>query len=199
MKKSDHVQSRGLFFKNYDLYETEGVNGPAKQGPGTGFYQNMDKYKSVSDFRKKKKKRMKNRKLALLSVILKNATDNNSIDFPNDDLVTGISPGSAGENMDGTPYAGFGGMSDYYDNRNPETSEIPVGEDLMSPDSDELVMKKSPKADINQMALQPGESPIMGLPDGQKPIEDQDNNRFRTNKYFGIQDSGRNIYDNVWF
>ncbi len=26
-------------FKNYDLYETEGVNGPAKHGPGGGFYQ----------------------------------------------------------------------------------------------------------------------------------------------------------------
>jgi len=198
MKKSDHVQSRGLFFKNYDLYETEGVNGPPKQGPGSGFYQNMDKYKSVSDFRKKKKKLMKKRKLALLSVILKNAIDNNSIDFPIDDSITGIPPGSAGENVDGTPYAGFGGRSDFYDKRNPETSEIPVGEDLMSPDSDELVMKKAPAA-INQMALQPGESPIMGLPDGQKPIEDQDNNRNRTNKYFGTSNEGRNIYDSVWF
>ncbi len=43
-------------YRNYDLYETEGVEGPAKHGPGTGLYQHMDEYDSVSDFREKKKK-----------------------------------------------------------------------------------------------------------------------------------------------
>ncbi len=47
------TMARGVLFKNYDLYEVE----PTDLGPGTGFYQNMDKYKSVDDFRKAKKKR----------------------------------------------------------------------------------------------------------------------------------------------
>lgn len=44
-------------YRNYDLYETEGVDGMAKHGPGTGLYQNMNKYKSVKDFIDKKRKR----------------------------------------------------------------------------------------------------------------------------------------------
>jgi hypothetical protein len=48
-----------VFYKNYDAYNTEGANGPAKQGPGTGFYSNIEKYKSVSDFRKKRRNKRK--------------------------------------------------------------------------------------------------------------------------------------------
>lgn len=83
-KNPQHVYPRDpVFYKNYDLYETEGVDGPAKQGPGTGFYQNMHKYKSVSDFIKKKRKRnSRKRKLALLSI----ACDINHIDFPTDNI-----------------------------------------------------------------------------------------------------------------
>lgn len=64
---------RGVFFQNYDLYETEGVNGPPKEGPGAGLYQNMQKYKSVADFLKEKRKRkqkMLKRRKALLQAIL---------------------------------------------------------------------------------------------------------------------------------
>jgi hypothetical protein len=89
-------------FHNYDLYETDGVDGKAKHSPGTGLYQNMDKYDSVSDFRKSKKhlrdkykaddswihddgsikKRKNARRLALLSLINKFA-----IDFVTDDEI----------------------------------------------------------------------------------------------------------------
>jgi hypothetical protein len=89
------------FYKNYDLYETEGVSGPAKHGPGSGFYQNIKNYKSVSDFLKKKrennkgkyksdeqkkrsrKKKMANRRIQILASITKVA-----IDFPSDALFT---------------------------------------------------------------------------------------------------------------
>lgn len=83
-KNPQHVYPRPpVFYKNYDLYETEGVDGPAKQGPGTGFYQNMNKYKSVSDFiRKKRKQKGRKRKLALLAI----ACDCNNIDFPTDQI-----------------------------------------------------------------------------------------------------------------
>ncbi len=60
-----------VFFKNYDLYETEGVGGKDKApSPGAGFYQNMNKYKSVADFLKKKRKGQKRRKMALLYAIM---------------------------------------------------------------------------------------------------------------------------------
>lgn len=83
-KDPNHSYPRGVLFKNYDLYETEGVDGPPKNGPGTGLWQNMNKYKSVSDFlRKKRKKRMKRRKMALLNMFLKNAIDFNSDESSN--------------------------------------------------------------------------------------------------------------------
>jgi len=84
-------------YKNYDLYETEGVSGPPKHGPGGGLYQNMEKYKSVSDFFEQKrernkrkyksddkktrsrKKKMAKRRIQFLAAITKTA-----IDFPSD-------------------------------------------------------------------------------------------------------------------
>lgn len=55
-KKSDddHPVPRGVLYQNYDLYASE-----KEQGPGAGLYQNMDKYDSVSDFIKRKRKRRK--------------------------------------------------------------------------------------------------------------------------------------------
>ncbi len=86
----NHMYSRKLFFKNYDLYDVDGVDGPSKQGPGAGLYQNMNKYKSVSDFlRKKRKKKREKRKNAILN-LLKKAEDENNIDFNSDELSTVI-------------------------------------------------------------------------------------------------------------
>jgi hypothetical protein len=68
-----------VFFRNYDH-----INDPT--GPGTGLYKNMDKYKSVSDFRKRKK-RIKQRKKAYLQIL---AGDNNNLFDPYEDQ--GITP-----------------------------------------------------------------------------------------------------------
>jgi len=113
------------FYNNYDLYETEGVDGAPKHGPGASLYQNMDKYDSVDDFKKKKKKikdkykaddswiqpdgsitktKKANkiaRRMALMSILTKMA-----IDFPIDEQIS--------ESIDGEGVAGntslIGGM-----------------------------------------------------------------------------------------
>lgn len=54
--KTDYIKPRKLLFKNYDLYDVEGVDGPAKEGPGKGLYSG--KYKSVKEFRNRKSNRI---------------------------------------------------------------------------------------------------------------------------------------------
>ena len=85
---SDHPTSRGTFFRNYDLYETPGKD----EGPGTGLYSNMDKYKSVADFLKKKRKKNKARRKKLAMVCLAAELDVQFLDFVSDDLGTPILP-----------------------------------------------------------------------------------------------------------
>jgi hypothetical protein len=63
------------FFNNYDLADE-------KTGPGTGFYANLDKYKSVSDFRKKKMKRRKK----MLENIRNHKLDKIAFDNPYQDI-----------------------------------------------------------------------------------------------------------------
>jgi hypothetical protein len=45
-------------YRNYDVYETEGVDGKAKHGPGAG-YHSMQDYKSVGDFLKDRRNKLK--------------------------------------------------------------------------------------------------------------------------------------------
>ena len=60
-----------VFFRNYDLYNTEGVDGsPKNPTPGTGLFHDLGKVKSVKDFLNKKKKEQKRRKMALLMAIV---------------------------------------------------------------------------------------------------------------------------------
>ena len=51
------------FYRNYDLYNTEGVNGPAKYGPGAG-WNHMDEFKSIKDFLDHQRKKLKNKYVA---------------------------------------------------------------------------------------------------------------------------------------
>lgn len=105
-KSPQHEYPRGVLYKNYDLYETEGVDGPAKQGPGAGFYQNMHKYKSVTDFlakKRKRKKKMRRRKIALKAL---------AIDFNLDQSVNTIP-------YETEPVSPIG----IFDNINPEISD----------------------------------------------------------------------------
>ncbi len=65
-KNPNHQYSRGLFFKNYDLYGNE-----SETSPGQGLFQNMDKYKSVKEFRKAKEKKAQACRLYILNKIAK--------------------------------------------------------------------------------------------------------------------------------
>lgn len=124
------------FFHNYDLYET-----PGEHTPGGGFYQNMDKYKSVKDFIDKKRERVKNKyksddswklddgsvtkknpnisaRAALLNRIVKLA-----IDFPIDDQIgSGSILGDSGSYSDSVP---IGGQLDEYLPLNDEEGKSP--------------------------------------------------------------------------
>lgn len=54
-----------VLYKNYDLYDT------GDPSPGTGFYQHMDEYDSVADFRKKKRKeKSRKRRKAMFEAIM---------------------------------------------------------------------------------------------------------------------------------
>jgi hypothetical protein len=75
-----------LLFRNYDLYDAPGV-----EGPGTGLYSG--KYKSVTEFRnrKKKQKKKQEKRAILFKLLLKLAgKDKNNITDPTNDTTTPI-------------------------------------------------------------------------------------------------------------
>lgn len=81
----DDTKAHGVFFQNYDLYETDGP------GPGAGLYSKMDKYKSISDFRKKKRaESMRKRRKSMFEAILVTAKDNNNLTDPTEETITPI-------------------------------------------------------------------------------------------------------------
>lgn len=89
-KFADHIQPRpNVLYKNYDYgQQTKSEKENTKVGPGTGFFANMNNFKSVKDFinldRKMKRKKRKN-KLAFL-ILAKNENNLDLSDIPNDDL-----------------------------------------------------------------------------------------------------------------
>lgn len=88
LDKKSHAKIKNdqVFFKNYDLYDTGGSS------PGTGLYQNMQKYKSITDFRKKKrKKNIKKRQAQLIKMFEVLAKkDINNLTDPYEGIVTPI-------------------------------------------------------------------------------------------------------------
>src|ERR1035441_10177158 len=51
------------FYRNYDLYNTEGINGPAKYGPGAGWHH-MHEYKSIREYLQHQRQRLKGKYVA---------------------------------------------------------------------------------------------------------------------------------------
>lgn len=51
------------FYYNYDLYDAEGVSGPAQHGPGSG-WNHMDEHKSIKEFLDFRRKRLEGKYVA---------------------------------------------------------------------------------------------------------------------------------------
>jgi hypothetical protein len=51
------------FYRNYDLYDVEGVDGPAKHGPGSG-WNHMNEFKSIKEFLDYRRERLKGKYVA---------------------------------------------------------------------------------------------------------------------------------------
>jgi hypothetical protein len=51
------------FYRNYDLYNTEGVDGHAKHGPGAGWHH-MNEYKSIKEYLEHQRQRLKGKYVA---------------------------------------------------------------------------------------------------------------------------------------
>lgn len=199
-------------FRNYDLYET-----PGKHTPGAGLYQNMDKYKSVSDFLKKKhernadkykaddswieddgsltkekRKKKAARRRALLSALLKQA-----IDFPVDDQIgSGSIIGDSGTFSDSVP---IGGMLDEYlpldDFENKKPTELDFGRDYVEDE------ESSKDFDLERLIEKYLPEPsLYGLPDGISPKEDLDPSATMNDRDvdYGTTDSGNTLYDKMW-
>ena len=211
-------------FKNYDLYETEGVDGTPEHGLGAGFYQNMEKYKSISDFRKKKQERNKNKyksddsyieddgsitkdkihaRMDCLKSFMKTA-----IDFPIDDLIGSESIlGNSGTVSDAVP---IGGQTDEY-LTNPDfegklPTQLDFGRDYTDEDEKPIrqIDKLQDKIDELQEKLdksigeiKPKETDLMGLPQGISPPEDLDQPSDEDPDY-GTTDSGNTFYNQMW-
>lgn len=185
-------------YRNYDLY-----NVPGKHGPGAG-YHDLTKYKSVSDFLKDKRKKLKDKykaddswiqddgshtkenpdkksrmkaRASLLAKLTKTA-----IDFPLDEY---SEPGLSNDTSDNSVAQSniIGGYLDKYLPENDEEGKQPTalnfGRDYV-PQTCEYC--KKPKIDVTFNCehcgkggpLVPKESPLLGLLDGIVPNEDLD-------------------------
>ena len=212
------------FYRNYDLYETEGVDGSAKHGPGSGLYQNMSKYKSVSEYLENKRKQNKDKyksddswildngsltkqninakaRMKILNKIItlaNNNLDNNNIDFPIDDFIgSGAILGDSGTLSDSVF---IGGQLDEYlpnpDFEGKNVTELNFGRDYV--DSFDTINSLQEKFDnLLDEPIMPKETDIFGLPQGISPPEDLDhlNNE---NSQYGTTDSGNTVYNKMW-
>lgn len=208
-KLIDQPRFKEPFFTNYDLYETEGVDGKSKHSPGVGFYQNLNDYKSVQDFLKKKRKRNHDkykaddsiqenntksaRRIKLLSLIIKQA-----IDFPIDEQITNPILGDSGTYSDSVP---IGGLLDEYlpwdDFEGKSPDELNFGRDYT-----EYTEPKYPidiESIINKF-LNGKEISLYGLPDGITPVSDLDADVSISNRNsdYGTTDSGNTLYNQIW-
>lgn len=209
-------------YKNYDLYETEGVKGPAKHGPGVGWHD-MHKFKSIKEFLASKRKKLKdkykaddswvqddgslskkppeNSKLKTRAFLFAKLTKL-AIDFPIDDQVTPIL-GDQGTYSDSVQ---IGGYLDKYlpedDFEGKSADKLNFGRDYTE-EPKERNKKELNLGDVINKLIEkyhePKEADLMGLPDGIEPKEDLDADKTVNdiNPQYGTTDNGNTTYKNV--
>lgn len=197
------------FFRNYDAYET-----PGEHSPGAG-WNSMHHYKSISEFLKAKRQKLKGkykaddswiedtknnqeerkRKMKVRAGLLSKLTKI-AIDFPIDEQIgPGSILGDAGSYSDSVP---IGGLGDYgnplHDFEDKSPDQLNFGRDY------EGQLESYPEDKLHALMdkyLNAKELPIFGLPDGISPPEDLDPEATinRSNPYFGTTDLGNMVYD----
>jgi hypothetical protein len=201
-------------FRNYDVYETSG-----KHSPSAGWHS-MHRYKSIADFLKAKREKLKGKykakdswiedkfqpqerrrkikaRLHLLSKLIKTA-----IDYPIDDQVGSEwilwdNPSESGTGILGNSVY-LGGLTDPYlppsDFEGKRVDHLNFGRDyegkLESFDEDKLQV-------LMEKYLNSPEPPTLGLPDGITAPEDKDPEATinAPNPYFGTTDLNIMVYD----
>lgn len=161
-----HIKTRPpVFFKNYDLYEIN--DGQSNIGPGAGFYSNMQKYKSVFDFLKKKRK-ARNK---ILKKLLKNASkDVNKIDFISDQY---DNPTTESQFDYGNMPTSVSGLT--YRILTPDDSHKNISQLDFSTDHDNEYVNPSELNDLElDLLLTPEEPGLIGGSNEIQPISDLD-------------------------
>jgi hypothetical protein len=208
----DQARFKEPFYHNYDAYEVEGVSGEPKLGPGAGWHH-MDKYDSIADFLKDKRKHMKNKYVAedfyvednsknykervkkmktrasIFNKIVKIALDFQLDEYSSPETYSGDG-GLVGANI-------VGGLS----SRTPENDPDNKSKDALN-FAQNLDDGSDPENlnNIEEMfaILQPSSHGTFGLPDGvDMPDEDLMPNNI-SNPNFGIQESESVMFEDKW-
>ena len=197
-------------YRNYDLYDVPGVSDKPKHGPGAGWHD-MHKYKSIKDFLKDKRKKLKDKykaddswiqddgshtkKKASFRIKLLAALTKTAIDFSIDEQITPI----ISEEDTYSSSVPFGGNLDEYlpkeDFEGKSADKLNFGRDYVEgePISDERLIEL-----INKY-INAEEPPLMGIPNGIEPKEDLDADRTVNdmNPEYGTTNSGNTTYEDL--
>ena len=193
--------------------------------PGTGLYENMDKYHSTKEFIDHPPKGQKAffaddnsagdymlppkehgtkiydwKNSPYQGIPKKPKCDDNDIDFPIDDQVSPIESDSGSSYLDSIPIS-------YMENYTPEPDQDGKSEDSLDfgydlTNEDEPIGRFEDDEHLDKMEkkyLRPAETEIYGLPDGvDSEAKDADQTISTENPDYGITDSGRQMYEDKW-
>lgn len=193
--------------------------------PGTGLYENMDKYHSTKEFIDHPPKGQKAffaddnsagdymlppkehgtkiydwKNSPYQGIPKKPKCDDNDIDFPIDDQVSPIESDSGSSYLDSIPIS-------YMENYTAEPDQDGKGEDSLDfgydlTNEDEPIGRFEDDEHLDKMEkkyLRPAETEIYGLPDGvDSEAKDADQTISTENPDYGITDSGRQMYEDKW-